>query len=117
MIRRAVEANRVDLYLQPIVTLPQRKVRYYEGLTRLRSDDGDLLLPADFLEYAESGGLMPLIDNVLLFRCVQVVRRLSAKNREIGMFCNIAPDTLIDSATFPQFFEVMEAYPAARSGL
>src|SRR5262245_28096919 len=41
-IARAVEANRVDLFLQPIVTLPQRKVRYYEALARLRNDDGAL---------------------------------------------------------------------------
>src|SRR5689334_14514683 len=27
-IRSAIDANRVDLYLQPLVTLPQRKVRY-----------------------------------------------------------------------------------------
>jgi cyclic-di-GMP phosphodiesterase, flagellum assembly factor TipF len=117
LIRRAVEANRVDLYLQPIVTLPQRKVRYYEALARLRADDGELLQPADFLEIAESGGLMPLIDNVMLFRCVQVVRRLAAKNREIGLFCNIAPDTLIDSAYFPQFSEFMEANRALASAI
>src|SRR5262249_9679664 len=28
-VRSAVEENRVDIYLQPLVTLPQRKVRYY----------------------------------------------------------------------------------------
>jgi cyclic-di-GMP phosphodiesterase, flagellum assembly factor TipF len=117
LIRRAIEANRVDLYLQPIVTLPQRKVRYYEALARLRADDGELLQPADFLEIAESGGLMPMIDNVMLFRCVQVVRRLAAKNREIGLFCNVAPDTLIDSAYFPQFSEFMEANRALASAI
>jgi cyclic-di-GMP phosphodiesterase, flagellum assembly factor TipF len=117
LIRRAVEANRVDLYLQPIVTLPQRKVRYYEALARLRADDGELLQPADFLEIAESGGLMPMIDNVMLFRCVQVVRRLAAKNREIGLFCNVAPDTLIDSGYFPQLSEFMEANRALASAL
>ena len=53
-IRSILEANRADLYLQPIVTLPQRKVRYYEAFTRLRSEDGTLLLPADFLKAAES---------------------------------------------------------------
>ncbi len=116
-IRRAVEANRVDLYLQPIVTLPQRKVRYYEALTRLRSDDGELLAPGDFLGYAESAGLMPMIDNVLLFRCVQVVRRLISKNREIGLICNIAADTLIDSEYFPQFSEFMEANRALASAI
>jgi cyclic-di-GMP phosphodiesterase, flagellum assembly factor TipF len=117
LIRSAVEANRVDLYLQPIVTLPQRKVRYYEALARLRSDDGELLQPADFLDIAESGGLMPMIDNVMLFRCVQVVRRLAAKNREIGLFCNIAADTLVDSAYFPQFSEFMEANRALSAAI
>ena len=43
--RGAIDANRVDLYLQPIVTLPQRKVRYYEAMSRLRTEDGDVLLP------------------------------------------------------------------------
>ena len=40
LIRGALEQNRIDLYLQPIVTLPQRKVRYYEAFTRLRTADG-----------------------------------------------------------------------------
>ncbi len=38
IVRDAIDAGRVDLYLQPIVTLPQRKVRYYEALTRLRTE-------------------------------------------------------------------------------
>src|SRR5262249_18008758 len=82
MIREAVDANRIDLFLQPIVTLPQRKVRYYEAVARLRAGDGEQLMAADFLPYAEAGGVMPKIDNLMLFRCVQVVRRLLAKNRE-----------------------------------
>jgi cyclic-di-GMP phosphodiesterase TipF (flagellum assembly factor) len=70
IIREAVDANRIDLYLQPILTLPQRKVRYYESMTRLRMPDGTLILPADFLKHAEAAGLMPQIDNLMLFRCV-----------------------------------------------
>ena len=42
-IRAAIDANRIDLYLQPIVTLPQRKVRYYEAMSRLRTESGDVL--------------------------------------------------------------------------
>ena len=44
MIRSAIDANRIDLYLQPIVTLPQRKVRYYEAMSRLRTETGEVLL-------------------------------------------------------------------------
>jgi len=45
----------------------------------------------------------------LLFRCVQVVRRLTAKTREIGIFCNISGDTLADTEFFPQFLDYMQA--------
>eukprot|EP01035_Chromulina_nebulosa_P004597 gene4597-6279_t len=45
----------------PIVTLPQRKIRYYEALTRLRTEEGETLYPADYLPIAEKAGLMPAI--------------------------------------------------------
>jgi len=117
VIRAAIDANRIDLYLQPILTLPQRKVRYYEAMTRLRTEDGTLVLPGDFLEFAERAGLMPKIDNLLLFRCVQVLRRLLMKNREIGLFCNISTSTLNDPVIFPQFSQFLEANRALTPSL
>ena len=35
-INSAIDGSKIDLYLQPIVTLPQRKVRYYEAMSRLQ---------------------------------------------------------------------------------
>ena len=108
-LARAIEAKRVDLYLQPIVTLPQRKVRYYEALARLRADDGTLLTPDDFLDSATHGGLLPAIDNLMVFRCVQVVRRLSTKNREVGLFCNMSAGTLASATVFKAITDFLEA--------
>ncbi len=116
-IRAALEAGRVDLFLQPIVTLPQRKVRYYEAMSRLRAENGELLVPDDYLGHAEAVGLMPTIDNVLLFRCVQVVRRLLSKNREIGLFCAISGDTLVDAEFFPQMSDFLQANRALSAAL
>ena len=62
-------------------------------------------------------GLMPQIDNLLLFRCVQVMRRLQLKNREVGLFCNIAASTLTDAELFPQFLDFMDANRALASSL
>ena len=117
VIREAIDANRIDLYLQPVVSLPQRKVRYYEAMSRLRLANGELMLPADFLDLAHSAGLVPRLDNHLLFRCVQVVRRLIAKNREIGLFCNISMATLADPEFFPQFSEFLQANRAIAPSL
>jgi len=108
-IRSSLEENRVDLYLQPIVSLPQRKLRYYEALSRLRDKDGQVIMPAQYMQVAGRAGLMSVVDNLLLFRCVQIVRRLAQKNRDIGIFCNISGDTLADKEFFPQFLDYMRA--------
>ena len=72
-------------------------------MSRLRTDQGEVVPAADYLGFAEAGGLMPQIDNLLLFRCVQVLRRLMLKNREVGLFCNVSSTTLTDATVFPQF--------------
>ena len=54
LIRQAIVANTIELYLQPIVTLPQRKVRYYEALSRLKTEGGAIVAAADFLPYVET---------------------------------------------------------------
>lgn len=107
-VRQSIESNRIELFLQPIMMLPQRRVRYYEALTRLRNEAGDLLLPKDYLGAAESAGVMSVIDNVMLYRSVQVLRRLEQRNNARGVFCNISAHSLLDSEFFPEFISFME---------
>ncbi len=106
-VRDALKDGRVDLHLQPIVSLPQRRVSFYEGFTRLRRPDGSLILPAEFLDAGRRANLMGQIDNFTLFRCVQIVRRLAERDRRVGVFCNIAASSLEDSTFFPFFLEFM----------
>jgi cyclic-di-GMP phosphodiesterase TipF (flagellum assembly factor) len=115
-IKSAIDGSRIELYLQPVVTLPQRKVRYYEALSRLKSETGDLVAAGDFLAYAEAGALMPKLDDLSVLRCVQVVRRLLLKSRDIGLFCNLSSATLTDSG-FSKFLEFMEANRAIAPSL
>jgi cyclic-di-GMP phosphodiesterase TipF (flagellum assembly factor) len=106
-VREALAENRVDLYLQPVVSLPQRKTVFYESFSRLRDDTGRVLMPAEYLSVAEPEGLVTAIDNLLLFRCVQIVRRLAKQDRKVGIFCNVSPASLADEAFFPQFLEFL----------
>lgn len=117
VIRDAVHADRIDLYLQPIVTLPQRKVRFYEALSRMRLADGRLVDAKDFIAHARAAGLLPQIDQRLVLRCVQVVRRLAAKGREVGLFLNIAAETLRDGKIFPELLGYLDANRALASSL
>jgi cyclic-di-GMP phosphodiesterase TipF (flagellum assembly factor) len=107
-LNEALEENRIDLYLQPIVSLPQRKVRSYEGYSRLRNVDGTLIEPAQYIGVAETAGIVSTIDNFLLLRCVQLIRRLHNRNRGVVIFCNISAHSLRDQGFFPQFVDFME---------
>jgi cyclic-di-GMP phosphodiesterase TipF (flagellum assembly factor) len=106
-VRGALADNRVDLYLQPIVSLPQRRTVFYESFSRLRDESGRVMMPAEYLPVAEPGGLVSAIDNLLLFRCVQIVRRLAKQDRKVGIFCNISLASLADETFFPQFIEFL----------
>jgi cyclic-di-GMP phosphodiesterase TipF (flagellum assembly factor) len=106
-VREALADNRVDLYLQPVVSLPQRRTVFYEGFSRLRDETGRVMMPAEYLAVAEHEGLVSAIDNLLLFRCVQIVRRLAKQDRKVGIFCNIALTSLADEVFFPQFLDFL----------
>ena len=106
-VKDALRENRVDLHLQPIVNLPQRRTCFYEGFTRLRRADGRVIMPTEFLAAAERANLLGVIDNLLLFRCVQIVRRLSERDKRIGVFCNISMASLEDDQFFSTFIDFM----------
>ncbi len=108
-VRAAVEENRIDIYLQPMVTLPQRKVRFYEAVTRLRDDKDQILTADDFIGIAEAAGLIGRIDHMVMLRCVQVLRRLMVRNKDVGVFCNVAAATLGNPTTFAQCLDFLEA--------
>jgi len=105
--RDALERARVSLFLQPIVSLPTRRVEYYEAYSRIQDHGGNFIGPQQYLELVERAGLVGAIDNNLLFRCVQLLRRVRRHNRDYSFFCNVSPHTLRDETFFGQFIEFL----------
>lgn len=105
----AIENDRVDLYLQPIVSLPQRKQRYFEAFSRLRNEDGTILRPAAYLEAAERANRIGLIDNMILLRAVSALRNLGKESQNYRVFCNISPATIFDTDFFARFTDYLDA--------
>lgn len=116
-LRNAIDENRIDIFLQPMVTLPQRKVRFYEAVTRVRTERDQLIAAEEFISIAEASGLMGRIDNMVLLRCVQVLRRLMVRNKDVGVFCNVAASTLGNSTIFAQCLDFLEANRALAPSL
>ena len=102
IVREGLRNNRVDLFVQPVVSLPQRKHRHYECYSRIRAADGAMITPEQYLAIAEREGLIGAIDNMLLFRSLQLVRKIQ-KRENVGLFLNISEHTLADADFFREF--------------
>ncbi len=111
ILRAALRLDRVDVYLQPIVSLPQRKTRFYECLTRIRAEDGTVIGPNSYIGLAERFGLVGAVDNLLLFRCVQLIRRTRSRNYDVAFFCNISGDSLADTQFISDFVDFVADNP------
>ncbi|MFZ5610160.1 MAG: EAL domain-containing protein [Pseudomonadota bacterium] len=107
IMRNALQENRIDLHVQPIVHLPSRRPWHYECFSRVRDEVGRIIFPRDYLEVAVERGLSSTLDNLILFRCVQLIRRLGHRRPGVKFFCNISSASLGDSQFFPQFVDFM----------
>ena len=47
--------------------------------------------------------------HMVMLRCVQVLRRLMVRNKDVGVFCNVSAATLGNPATFAQCLDFLEA--------
>ncbi len=108
-VKDAIENDRVDLYLQPIVSLPQRKQRHFEAFSRLRNGDGTILRPLDYLDAAVRANKIGVIDNMILLRAVQALRQLETNGQDYRIFCNISPATIFDQDFFTRFTDYLDA--------
>ena len=107
-VRDALREDRVELALQPIVSLPQRKRRFYECFSRIRTRQGEVIFPEQYIEIARQADLIGAIDNLLLFRCIQLIRKIQRQSQNIGFFCNVSPHTLRDGEFLGDFIGFLE---------
>ena len=108
-LKRCIVDRGPDILLQPVVSLPQRQVRFHEALCRLRDDDERTLRPDQFIPFAERTGVMPILDNAVLYRSVQIMQKMARNQRGAATFCNISTQTLSDSGYFEQFVGLLSA--------
>lgn len=94
LLHHAVKNKQVDIFLQPIVRLPQRHANFYELFARIRAKAG-LYLPAQrYMELAVEERLMESIDNILLLECLKALQVNFDTERVSTYFLNIKPSTL-----------------------
>lgn len=96
LVKAAVDQDRIDLFTQPIVTLPQRKTRFVEAYARIRIRAGVHMSAERYIDVAREQNLLPAIDNLLLLESLKALRAAADGDSGVAYFCNITSLTLHD---------------------
>lgn len=97
-LARALERGALELHLEPVVTLPQRRVAHYGALAFMRDDEDGLIAAETVAKVAAAAGLGPAVDTLVVDRALRIARRLKERGRPIGLFLAISDDTLASDA-------------------
>ncbi len=94
-VHRAVEYNSLDVFMQPVVTLPQRRQSFFELFGRLRVAPGVYADACDYLKVTQEQHLVTQLDTLLLVGALKILRTYQRRVNEGAMFfLNVRPFTL-----------------------
>ena len=100
-LRSALENKRIEVHFQPLVRISDGSVVGAEALARIRTPEGELLQPVEFIDVAEDSGLIADLGSQVLTLAFQRVARWSKiANRPFSMAVNVSARQLADPA-FP----------------
>jgi cyclic-di-GMP phosphodiesterase TipF (flagellum assembly factor) len=107
-VRRALAMGKMELHLQPIVTLPMRKPTFYEMLARLLDERGNIITPDIFLPVCKELNFLPLLDRLAINKAFKMQRSLSDRGHSLPCFCNISLESMADPDFFSHLRELYE---------
>lgn len=97
-VKDTLERDRMELMLQPIVSLADCTVRDYEVLARMLCDDGQVILPGGFMPAAERFGLSVSIDRWMVDRAITELADLHERGEAVRFAINLSPRALEDQS-------------------
>ena len=98
LVQHAMHHKRVDVFVQPVMRLPQRQVRFYEMFARIRARPGQYLPASRYMQIAEQDNLDGEIDNLLLLHTLKTIQSSAHVKRAVPFFINIKNSTLKNTA-------------------
>jgi len=95
-LRDALDEDRLVLFQQPVVRLKDRKTVHHEVLLRIRNEDGEHILPGNFIELAESLGLIQDIDMRVVEKTLAYLRAQERSDGKLRYFVNLSRVSISD---------------------
>ncbi|MBO4680224.1 MAG: EAL domain-containing protein [Lachnospiraceae bacterium] len=79
-IRHAIEwalhNDSIEVYYQPIYNIREGRFSSMEALIRIRDDKGSMVMPSDFIEYAEKNGMILKLGESVFKKVCEFIQRM-----------------------------------------
>jgi len=90
----------VDLYIEPVVTLPERTPTFYECYGGVRGADGEALTIDQSLDMSGREDFMGAIENALMIRCMERIETLDVSGVTGGKCFYNVPGAILGDRNF-----------------
>lgn len=95
-IQKAIEEKRFEPWFQPILDLKDNQIHHYEALARMRSTNGEIILPGAFVDTAETLGLITAIDRIIIKKALITQLNLYKQSKVFSISMNLSGKDLED---------------------
>lgn len=112
MVRDALDQDRLLFHVDPIVTLPQRRVHGYDLVPRLMLEDGELAPAGDFMPVRGGEDVVRTIEGRALDEAITITRRARTNGMSIVLYLPLSPPSLADQPSIDQIIVMLAANKA-----
>ncbi len=108
-LREVLDEDRVLLYSQPVVRLEDQKLMHHEVLVRIVDRSGNIVLPGQFIEVAESLGMAQEIDLRVVAKVLEALKQPHMRGQKMRYFVNLSRVSLSDQQWVGRFQGMLAA--------
>jgi diguanylate cyclase (GGDEF)-like protein/PAS domain S-box-containing protein len=116
-LRNALSRNELEMYYQPQVDAASNRIVGAEALIRWNHPTRGLILPGEFLPYAEEYDLMSAISEWMIDAMCRDMQRWSSAASDLRLSLNLSPQYLDRGALYEKLRHAMHHYGIAPSQL
>lgn len=116
MINYLIEHKKIEIFLQPIVSIKDKKTFAYEALTRAYDENNDLISPLYLFEQARKERLSCTLDNYVRELALEKFNTYYHEDKSVLLFLNFEP-SIIENDIDDDFISVVYKHNIATSNI
>ena len=102
----AIETDNIVSFFQPLIPIQDNtKVAKYESLVRLKEDNGNIILPFNFIEVARANRIYHKVTRAVINNTLEVVSKY-----KVPCSINFSLNDLSNEKTMKLFFKILDRY-------